>query len=125
MQSLIKCSAMGALAVLTFATLAAYAQTQTKTQSGTVAGRFTVEHPTLENLGFEWAITGDTNRNASVSVEFRRAGDTTWRKALPLVRVGGERIFRDVEHLNYFVPDGFAGSILGLKPGTETRTSSA
>jgi hypothetical protein len=38
---------------------------------------------------------------------------------LPLLRVGGERVFRDVEHLNYFVPDGFAGSILGLQPGTE------
>ncbi len=103
------------LAVLAWATLAAYAQGQ----SGTTAGRFTVENPTLENLGFEWAITGDTNRNASVAVEFRRTGETAWRKALPLVRVGGERIFRDVEHLSYIVPDGFAGSILGLAPGTE------
>jgi len=119
MPNTIKRFAMAALAVSTWATLATYAQTQTKSQNGTVAGRFTVEHPTLENLGFEWAITGDSNRNASVSVEFRRAGETDWRKALPLVRIGGERIFRDVEHLSYFVPDGFAGSILGLEPGTE------
>ena len=127
MQNMIKRSAIGALAVLTLAivatALAAYAQTQIKTQtkpqSRTVAGRFTVEHPTLENLGFEWAITGDANRNASVSVEFRRTGEAAWRKALPLVRVGGERIFRDVENLSYIVPDGFAGSILGLQPGTE------
>ena len=103
-----------ALAALTWAILAVPAQAQ----SGTAAGRFTVEHPTLENLGFEWAITGDTNRNASVSVDFRRAGEAAWRKALPLVRVGGERIFRDVENLSYIVPDGFAGSILGLAPGT-------
>ncbi len=107
--------ALGTLALLAWATCAATAQGP----SGTVAGRFTVEHPTLENLGFEWAITGDANRNAAVAVEFRRAGEPAWRKALPLVRIGSERIFRDVEHLSYIVPDGFAGSILGLQPGTE------
>ena len=88
-------------------------------QDSTRAGRFTVEHPTLHNLGFEWSITGDDNRNAAVSVEFRRAGESGWRRALPLVRVGGERIFRKREHLDYTVPDGFAGSILNLEPGTE------
>lgn len=95
--------------------LAVSAQAQNSTQ----AGRFTVEHPTLHNLGFEWAITGDANRNAAVSVEFRGAGESEWRRALPLVRVGGERVFRTREHLDYTVPDGFAGSILNLKPGTE------
>ena len=88
-------------------------------QDGTQAGRFTVEHPTLQNLGFEWTINGDVNRNAAVSVEFRRVGDSAWRKALPLVRVGGERVFRTREHLDYTVPDGFAGSILNLEPGIE------
>ena len=91
----------------------AHAQDLTRT------GRFTVEHPTLHNLGFEWSIVGDENRNASVSVEFRRVGDSSWRAALPLVRVGGERIFRKREHLEYTVPDGFAGSILNLEAGTE------
>src|SRR4051812_26928313 len=75
MPKMMKRSVLGVLAALSLASLAAYAQTQPKPQSGTVAGRFTVEHPTLENLGFEWAITGDANRNASVSVEFRRAGE--------------------------------------------------
>ncbi len=88
-------------------------------QDSTRAGRFTVEHPTLRNLGFEWTISGDANRNASVKVEFRRVGESAWREALPLVRVGGERIFRTREHLDYTVPDGFAGSILNLEPGTE------
>ena len=83
------------------------------------AGRFTVEHPTLHNLGFEWSITGDDNRNASVAVDFRRVGDSPWREALPLVRIGGERVFRNREHLDYTVPDGFAGSILNLESGTE------
>src|SRR5688500_5595351 len=88
-------------------------------QNGTEAGRFVVEHPTLLNLGFEWSIRGDANRNASVEVEFRAAGESAWRRGLPLVRIGGERVFRAREHLEYVVPDGFAGSILSLQPGTE------
>jgi hypothetical protein len=88
-------------------------------QNATEAGRFHVEHPTLLNAGFEWAITGDANRNATVSVQFRAAGETAWRNALPLVRIGGENIYRRRENLDYIVPDGFAGSILNLSPGTE------
>ena len=88
-------------------------------QNATEAGRFHVEHPTLLNLGFEWAITGDANRNATVSVQFRAVGESAWRNALPLVRIGGENIYRRRENLDYTVPDGFAGSILNLKPGTE------
>lgn len=88
-------------------------------QNATQAGRFVVEHPTLLNLGFEWSIAGDANRNASAAVAFRAAGEPAWRQATPLVRVGGERVFRKRENLEYTVPDGFAGSILNLKPGTE------
>jgi hypothetical protein len=88
-------------------------------QNATEAGRFHVEHPTLLNLGFEWAIKGDANRNARVSVRFRAVGETAWRDALPLVRVGGENVYRVRENLDYTVPDGFAGSILNLAPGTE------
>jgi hypothetical protein len=87
--------------------------------NATEAGRFHVEHPTLLSAGFEWAITGDLNRNATVTVEFRAVGETVWRTALPLVRIGGENIFRRRENLDYTVPDGFAGSILNLTPGTE------
>lgn len=36
-----------------------------------------------------------------------------------MVRIGGEKVFRRVEHLDYTVPDGFAGSILNLEPATE------
>ena len=93
--------------------LAAHAQDATR------AGQFTVEHPTLRNLGFEWAISGDANRNASVKVDFRAVGTSDWREALPLVRIGGERVFRKREHLDYTVPDGFAGSILNVEPDTE------
>lgn len=83
------------------------------------AGKFTVEHPTLLNLGFEWQIRGDANRNASVAVYFRIVGDNDWKQALPLLRIGGENVYRRRENLDYTVPDGFAGSILNLRPGTE------
>src|SRR5215211_439036 len=88
-------------------------------QNATQAGQFTVEHPTLLNLGFEWAIAGDANRNAAVDVQFRAVGESAWRRALPLVRIGGENVYRRRENLDYTVPDGFAGSILNLEPGTE------
>lgn len=88
-------------------------------QNGTVAGKIVVERPTLLNLGFEWPIDGDTNRNATVDVRFRPVGAADWRPALPLVRIGGENIYRRRENLDYTVPDGFAGSILNLQPGTE------
>jgi hypothetical protein len=97
----------------------AFAAVGAGAEDATRAGRFFVGRPTLVNLGFEWAITGDDNRNASVGVEFRAAGETAWRRALPLARIGGERVFRAREHLEYVVPDGFAGSILNLQPGTE------
>lgn len=88
-------------------------------QNATTPGKFHVEHPTLLNLGFEWPISGDANRNATVKVQYRKTGDANWRDALPLLRIGGERVYRDKEHLSYIVPDGFAGSILNLQPGTE------
>src|SRR5712671_5666046 len=89
------------------------------TENNTVAGKFVVEHPTLLNLGFEWEIRGDANRDAMVAVEFRVVGESEWRRALPLVRIGGENVYRRRENLDYTVPDGFAGSILNLQPGTE------
>ncbi len=80
-------------------------------------GEFVVEHPTLINLGFEWHIDGDANRNASVEVSFRKQGETTWRRGMPLARLHGEQVFqRNV--FNLVVPNMFAGSILDLEPGT-------
>lgn len=87
-------------------------------QNATRPGRFHVEHPTLLNLGFEWAIEGDANRNATVEVRFRKVGATAWRSALPLLRIGGERVYRDQYNMTYTVPHGFAGSILNLAPAT-------
>ena len=95
------------------------AATGADTPKSTVAGKLIVEHPTLINLGFEWEIRGDANRNATVAVQFRPFGESRWREALPLVRIGGENVYRRRENLDYTVPDGFAGSILNLQPGAE------
>ena len=80
-------------------------------------GDLIVEHPTLINLGFEWMIDGDANRNASVDVTFRKQGDTAWRKALPLLRLQGEQTY-SANTWNLVAPNAFMGSILDLEPDT-------
>lgn len=85
-------------------------------QNAVTPGEFVVEAPTLRNLGFEWNILGDDNRNASVSVEYRKAGENAWREALPMLRIGDEQA--GTEEMVYVTPRMFAGSILDLDPGT-------
>ncbi len=80
-------------------------------------GELVVEPPTLINLGFEWFVQGDVNRNAAVEVSYRRAGDAAWRPALPLLRLGGERIFAE-SRVDVVAPNMFAGSVLDLQPDT-------
>jgi hypothetical protein len=80
--------------------------------------KFIIEPPTLENLGFEWYIDGDDNRNATVKVEYRIAGSgEDWKQGMPLLRIGGEHIGR--AGIDYTTPHMFAGSILDLEIGTE------
>jgi len=81
--------------------------------------RFVIERPTLICLGFEWQIAGDDNRNAAVEVSYRKKGDPGWKQALPLFRLGGEKVIRKDLGLDYTAPDMFAGSIFDLQPDTE------
>ena len=78
---------------------------------------FIIEPPTLISLGFEWRIDGDDNRNAIVSVSYRKKGEQTWKEGLPLLRIGNERINENA--LQYVTPNGFAGSIFDLDPATD------
>src|SRR5579871_2702475 len=82
------------------------------------AGEFIIDPPTLINLGFEWLIQGDDNRNATVAVSYRKEGETQWHEAMPLLRLHGERIFQAQGLFNVVSPNMFAGSILDLEPGT-------
>jgi hypothetical protein len=88
------------------------------TVNKTVAGEFVQEPPTLLCVGFEWKISGDINRNATVSVSFRKKGDVSWRSGLPLLRIGSEKIYGHDQPWTYVVPDMFAGSIFQLEPNT-------
>jgi hypothetical protein len=81
-------------------------------------GSFIVEPPTLLCVGFEWKINGDENRNASATVMFRRKGETLWKNGLPLLRIGGEKIYGHDQPWVYTTPHMFAGSIFNLEPGT-------
>src|SRR5579862_148571 len=79
-------------------------------------GELIIDHPTLINLGFEWLIEGDDNRNAKVDVSYRKQGETQWKQALPLLRLQGERIYQNQGVFDVVSPNMFAGSILDLQP---------
>jgi hypothetical protein len=88
-------------------------------------GELITERPTLICLGFEWRLTGDENRNAEVAVAYRKVGQDKWRPAVGLYRTGGGRanygyslLPREFKPEHISLPDGFAGSILNLAPGT-------
>lgn len=95
------------------------------TQTTTTTGAFRVEPPTLVSLGFEWHIAGDDNRNAQVTVSYRKAGESVWRDGLPLLRLNGEKVpggkprQGDDHFFDYTAPNMFAGSLLGLTPDTD------
>jgi len=98
------------------------AQSQTERATNhfqTIADTFIIEPPTLVCAGFEWSINGDKNRNASVSVEYRKQGEQDWNEALPLLRIGGEKVYGHEQRWEYTVRDKFAGSIFDLEPDTE------
>jgi hypothetical protein len=79
---------------------------------------FLIDPPTLINLGFEWFVEGDDNRNGAVAVSYRQHGTSAWRDALPLLRVQHERI-KNADLLDVIAPNMFAGSVLDLEPDTE------
>ncbi|MBS1810432.1 MAG: hypothetical protein JST84_19870 [Acidobacteria bacterium] len=89
-----------------------------QSSNSVTVGEFIVEPPTLLNLGFEWNIKGDDNRNASVAVQFRKVGDAKWSEAQPLLRIGDEKVGRARNFLEYWTPRKFAGSILDLEENT-------
>ena len=79
---------------------------------------FFVEPPTLNSIGLEWRIDGDDNRNASVLVQYRKVGDSTFKNGLPMLRLQGERTFEGVR-FDVVSPNMFAGSIVDLEPDTD------
>jgi hypothetical protein len=83
----------------------------------TTAGEVVVEPPTLINLGFEWPVDGDDNRNARVSVEYRRQGEGAWKPGMDLLRLQREEVWLRGA-LDYTAPNAFIGSVLDLEEDT-------
>lgn len=108
---------IGLLFIL-FAQAAPLAAAPEKAVNSITPGKFTVEPPTLICAGFEWLMQGDDNSNASVEVSYRKKGATEWKKALPLMRLHGEKVVYKAVEMDYTAPNMFAGSIFDLEPGT-------
>src|SRR5690349_13323608 len=87
-------------------------------ENRTAPGELVIDPPTLINLGFEWPIQGDDNRNASVEVAYRKAGEGAWKSGLPLLRLQHEEIYQGQGVFHVVSPNMFAGSILDLDPDT-------
>src|SRR6185436_3525959 len=84
----------------------------------TTTGALTIDPPTLIALGFAWNIEGDDNRNARVTVNFRKKGAEKWQPALDLMRLQNEQIWtRGATDLT--APNQFAGSIFDLDEATD------
>ncbi len=77
-----------------------------------VPGELKVDESTLHAIGYRWLATGDDNRNASATVEYRRQGETTWRRGPAPLRLNGDPAGRD----GYVVGNLLAGSVLWLEP---------
>ena len=88
-------------------------------EDAVIPGKFIVEPPTLLCAGFEWAVLGDDNHNATVSVRFRPVGTAEFREGLPLLRINRERIYGHSQRWTYETPNMFAGSLFDLTPDTE------
>ena len=110
-----KMTCLGVL--LLFALVISGART-TAIENRTRPGELFSDPPTLINLGFEWRIEGDDNRNAKVEVSYRKQGETQWKRGLPLLRLQGEQIYQGQGVFNVVSPNMFAGSIFDLEPNT-------
>ena len=113
--TVMKTMKMGWGAGLAVVALMASAASQGANQA--MPGEVIIEPPTLQALGLEWPLTGDANRNATVTVRFRLKGTGTWREGLPLLRIDGEQT--KYLSLDFVAPTMFAGSLFDLEPDTQ------
>jgi len=86
--------------------------------NSTTTGELTVDPPTLTALGFAWPIEGDDNRNAQVSMSYRKKDKTEWLEGLDPLRLHNEETFLSGS-LDYTAPNMFAGSLFDLEEDTE------
>jgi hypothetical protein len=63
-------------------------------------------YSTIQSIGIELPLVGDADHDAQAFVSYRALGSTTWKEAMPLLRVDANGI------------NNFAGSLFFLNPGT-------
>jgi hypothetical protein len=83
----------------------------------TVPGEVTTPYPTIVNLAVDWKIEGDDNQNGRVEVEYRRAGEKAWHRAMPLRRVPAGKSAGTTPIFEW--SNRHSGSIFDLQPDTE------
>jgi len=110
--------ALAAVCMSPLASAQAHAVPAPHTANAVKAGELVIDPPTLINLGFEWLIQGDDNRNAKVEVSYRKKGDKAWKPAMQLMRLSGERVYQSEGVFNLKTPNMFAGSVLDLEENT-------
>ena len=84
----------------------------------TTTGELIVDPPTLMAIGIAWPIEGDDNRNARVSISYRRKGDLEWSQGLDPLRLQNEETYTRGS-LDYTAPNMFAGSLFDLEEDTD------
>lgn len=83
-------------------------------QSAVVAGELRAD-ATFTHIGVSWAISGDTNRNSTLTLEYRLVGSSTWRAAAPAMRANPSTIVEGAAlNRNYH-----AASAMWLSDGEE------
>ena len=75
-------------------------------------GSVSIDPQTLTAVGVQWFVSGDDNRDATVSVRYREQGAAAWKDGPPLFRVHPETV------TGWSVSEQFAGSVFDLAPDT-------
>jgi hypothetical protein len=87
------------------------------TNFATIPGEVTVEPATIHCAGFVWEITGDSNRNCTVQVAYRKAGTQAWKQGYPLLRC--ESWESPDPKYPFRIGEKLAGSLFDLEEDTE------
>lgn len=104
-----------------FVVILLFAQAAFAGNASQPVGEPVLERPTMLCLGAYWIIRGDDNKNAVISVDYRKSGSAGWRKAMPLFRVEKGADAMEKYGTTVYVPKDawlFAGSVVMLDPDT-------
>jgi parallel beta-helix repeat protein len=82
----------------------------------TIAGKVR-SYTTLLCAGIEWDISGDTNHNATCTVQYRKQGENAWKPAMPLMRIDSNATSQYGKSDRPY--NMLAGSVFFLEPGTD------